>query len=759
MRTLLVLRGAPGCGKSTWVEKNGLLPYTLCPDTLRIMCSSRELQADGRFSIARNNATEKQTWKIVMDLLEYRMSRGELTVLDATASKTKDIQQYKELAEQYRYRTYVVDFTDVPLETCLAQNKQRHSDKWVPEEAIKNIYARFANQPVPSRVEVIKPNEIEKILEKPIDLSQYRKVVFVGDIHGCYDTLMQYADFKEGLQDDVAYIFTGDYIDRGNQNAEVMHFLFSIMDKPNVCFLEGNHERWIRDYGNNAPAASREFEQKTKVQLEIGNFTDKQARMFYRKVRQFSHFNWNGLEVLACHGGVPHMNTNLVYMPTQAFIQGVGTYAEYQTIADTWMSETKENQFLVHGHRNTEKDPVQIADRVFNLEGGVEFGGSLRVAELERVGQYPEYGITETGDRIPVGMHVAYKWNTIELADCQPITEDLNTEQRPVETVEDAVAYLRNNKFVVEKPLGDDISSFNFSRDAFYSANWNRQTILARGLFIDTKNNKIMARSYEKFFKINEVRETELAALKSRLQFPVRAFVKENGFLAIVSYDYNHDDLFVASKSTNKGDFVNYIKEQLAPYYDSLLARLRYYHECKTPLTLVFECVDIEHDPHIIKYEKSKLVLLDAIYNTLNFETVPYEDLKHFASQVGCPVKEVAYTIKTWEDFRNVYMEAQDEEYQYNGDYVEGFVFVDATGFMTKCKTGYYNFWKFMRSVADITLKCGHYRRTGALQTPASNNFYGFCKKCFNEDRNVETKDYPYKTDIISLREKFLFNS
>ena len=758
MRTLLVLRGAPGSGKSTFVEKNGLLSYTLCPDTIRVMCSSRELQADGRFSIARNNETEKQTWKIVMDLLEYRMSRGELTVIDATASKTKDIQRYKELAEQYRYRTYVVDFTDVPLETCLAQNKQRHPDKWVPEEAIKNIYARFANQPVPSRVEVIKPDELDKILEKPIDLYQYRKVVFIGDIHGCYDTLMQYADFKEGLKDDVAYIFTGDYVDRGNQNAEVMHFLFSIMDKPNVCFLEGNHERWIRDYGNNAPAESREFEQKTKPQLKAGNFTDKQARMFYRKVRQFSHFNWNGLEVLACHGGVPHMNTNLVYVPTQAFINGVGTYADYQTIADTWMSETKEDQFLVHGHRNTEKDPIQIADRVFNLEGGVEFGGSLRIVELERVDQCSGYDITETDSQIPTGMPVAYKWNTIELANCQPVTEESVTENRPVETVEEAVSYLRNNKFVIEKPLGDNISSFNFSREAFYSANWTRQTILARGLFIDTKNNKIMARSYEKFFKINEVRETELAALKSRLQFPVRAFVKENGFLAIVSYDYSKDDLFIASKSTNKGDYVNYIKAQLTPYYERILGYLRDCYKRDTSMTLVFECIDVEHDPHIIKYEKSKLVLLDAIYNTLDFKTVPYEDLTHLASQIGCPVKEVAYTVKTWEDFRNIYMEVQDEEYQYKGNYIEGFVFVDVNGFMTKCKTGYYNFWKFMRGVADITLKCGHYRRTGALQTPISNNFYGFCKKCFDNDRRAETKDYPYKTDIISLRDKFLSN-
>lgn len=737
MRTLLILRGAPGCGKSTWVEQNGLLPYTLCPDTLRVMCSSRELQADGRFAVARNNNTEKQTWKILFDLLEYRLSRGELTVIDATASKTKDIQQYKDLAEQYRYRTYVVDFTDVPLEVCLKQNKQRHPDKWVPEEGIRNIYARFANQPIPSRVEVIKPNELYKILEKPIDLSSYKKVVFIGDIHGCYDTLMQYPDFKNGLDPEVSYIFTGDYVDRGNQNAETMHFLYSIMDKPNVCFLEGNHERWIRDYGNSAPAGSKEFEQKTKGQLQRGNFTEKQARMFYRKIRQFSHFTYNGIEVLACHGGIPHMNTNLVYVPTQAFIHGVGQYADYQTIAETWMWETFDTQYLVHGHRNTGKDPVQIADRVFNLEGGVEFGGSLRIVELNS----------------------DLTWNTIELEDCQPITEELNTEQRAVETVEDAIIYLRNNKFVNEKQLGDNISSFNFSREAFYSANWNRQTVLARGLFIDTKENKIMARSYEKFFRINEVRETELAALKSRLQFPVRAYVKENGFLAIVSYDYRNDDLFIASKSTNKGDYVEYIKAQLEPYKENILKHLKYYHEINADLTLVFECVDIEKDPHIIKYEKSTLVLLDAIYNNLEFKTVSYDNLVDFAkTKIGCPVKELAYEVKSWEEFRDLYMEAQDEEYRYNGNYIEGFVFEDATGFMTKCKTGYYNFWKFMRGVADSTLRSGHYRRTGALQTAESNSFYGFCRKCFYDDRDKETKSYPYKTDIISLRDRYLNN-
>ena len=772
MRTLLVLRGAPGCGKSTWVRENGLAPYTLCPDDIRVLCSSRELKADGSFAIARNHQTEQETWKVIFELLEYRMSRGELTVLDATGSKTKDIQQYKDLADMYRYRTYVVDFTDVPLEKCLEQNKMRPQDKWVPEEGIRNIYARFATQPVPGRVEVIKPNELDKIMEKPLDLSSYKKIVFIGDIHGCYDTLMQYPDFKEGLKDDTEYIFLGDYIDRGNQNAEVMKYLYSIMDKPNVCFLEGNHERWIRDYGNSVEAKSKEFAEKTQGQLIMGGFDQKMARMFYRKVRQMSHFMYNGVEVLACHGGIPGIFANPTFIPTHAFINGVGEYNDYQEIADTWNEKMGPNQYLIHGHINTQNDPCQIADRVFNLEGEVEFGGKLRIVELTTelvrdpdIQCLADFCNEETLQEFRDGKITAplpplkkiVNWNVVELANCQPITEDTDTTVLKVDTVHDAINYLRNNKFVTEKKLGGDISSFNFTREAFYSANWNRQTILARGLFLDTKNEKVMARSYEKFFRLGETRETELIALKGRLQFPVSAYVKENGFLAVVSYDYKNDDLFIASKSTNKGDYVEYIKAQLEPYRDNILHFLReYYRSPSIPLSLVFECCDPEHDPHIIKYNEPKLVLLDAIHNDLTFKAVDYEKLKIYAQVIGCPVKRLAYTLKTWEEFRDLYMAAQDEEYKLDGEYIEGYVFVDSKGFMTKLKTGYYNFWKFLRGVADATLRAGYYGRTGALQTVGANKFYGWCRKLFNTDRIKETKSYPYKTDIISLREKYI---
>lgn len=761
MRTLLLLRGAPGCGKSTWIKNNGLEAYTLCPDELRKLCSSPDLQPDGHFTISQERNNEAAVWEVLFKILEHRMERGEFTVIDATCSKTKDMQQYKDLAQQYRYRMFIVDFTDVLPEVCKAQNKMRPELKWVPETAIDNIYARFATQKVPAGITIIKPDEFNTILEKPIDLSNYKKVVFVGDIHGCFDTLMQYPDFKNGLDPEIEYVFLGDYFDRGNQNAEVLKWLYSIMDLENVCLLEGNHERWLNCFGNNVPSKSKEFEDHTKLELYAKGFTEKEARMLYRKCRQFSHFTWNGLEILACHGGIPNLNTNLLYLPSIKLIHGVGGYGDYLAVTDSWMGQTKDNQYLIHGHRNTEASETKIADRVFNLEGRVEFGGQLRIVELT----LPVEGVWAPylKDDGTLDYSKTFKWNVVELEDCQPITETLNTEERQVETVEEAVSYLRNNKFVQEKQLGNGISSFNFTRDAFMKGNWNRQTILARGLFIDTENNQIIARSYEKFFRINEVHETELANLKQKLVFPVTAYVKENGFLAIVSYDYKNDDLFIASKSTNKGDYVDYIRKQLEPYKEKIKVFLKAQYEedselhISMPRSLVFECVDIENDPHIIEEDEPKFVLLDCINNTLDYCADKYEFLKMVADTIGCPVKEKAFELKDWDAFRDLYDEMSiDQEWKHNNKFIEGFVFVDQVGFQTKAKSAYYNFWKHMRSVADQTLRQGYIRSTGSLNSSEANLFYGFCKELYNKYYDKETKTYPFKTDIISLRKMFL---
>ena len=61
--------------------------------------------------------------------------------------------------------------------------------------------------------------------------------------------------------------------------------------------------------------------------------------------------------------------------------------------------------------------------------------------------------------------------------------EYTKTEQNVMEVVDQ----MRQNKYIYEKKYGD-ISSFNFTSEAFYDKKWNEQTIKARGLFINTVN-------------------------------------------------------------------------------------------------------------------------------------------------------------------------------------------------------------------------------------------------------------------------------
>ena len=68
MRVLLLFRGAPGCGKSTFIDNNGLRPFALSADEIRLQCQSSQQNIYGSEEVSMNN--EKDTWSILFKLLE-----------------------------------------------------------------------------------------------------------------------------------------------------------------------------------------------------------------------------------------------------------------------------------------------------------------------------------------------------------------------------------------------------------------------------------------------------------------------------------------------------------------------------------------------------------------------------------------------------------------------------------------------------------------------------------------------------------------
>ena len=104
MRTLLLLRGAPGSGKSTWIEENNLQNYTLEADKFRQLTSNPVLGLNGDLHITQDN--DRLAWDLLFQALESRMQRGDFTIVDATHSSQAMFNKYRGLIEKYRYKVY-----------------------------------------------------------------------------------------------------------------------------------------------------------------------------------------------------------------------------------------------------------------------------------------------------------------------------------------------------------------------------------------------------------------------------------------------------------------------------------------------------------------------------------------------------------------------------------------------------------------------------------------------------------------------------
>ena len=725
MRVLLLLRGSAGCGKSTWIEQNNLRPYTLSADDIRLLCQSPIMQPDGTVGISQSN--DRTVWKTLFNLLEIRMQKGEFTVIDATNSKIVEMNRYKQMCDTYRYRIYCVDFTDIPIEEVKRRNASREELKRVPDEAIDKMYSRFATQKIPSGITVIKPNELDKIWLKLFDLSNYKKIHHIGDIHGCYTALKKYFDDNDGIKDDEFYIFTGDYVDRGIENAEVVNFLISIKDKKNVLMLEGNHERWLWLWANDCTGKSKEFELVTKPALENAHIDKKDVRQLYRRFGQCAYYKYGENIYLVTHAGLSVIPDNLTFVATDQMIHGVGNYNDFETIAKTFYEKMPSNYYQIHGHRNTKQVPIRVNDRVFNLEGRVEFGGDLRCVQLDKDGIHE------------VAIHNDV-FKTPEMQAEQTVTSS---------SVADVIISLRANKYIQEKKFGN-ISSFNFTDKAFYDKIWDEQTTKARGLYLDTFKGKVAARAYDKFFNINERPETKFDMLQNKLQFPVTAYVKENGFLGIVSYDEYNDDLFIASKSTIDSQFAEWLKDMVyAKITPQNREKMKLFAKDNN-VSFVFECVDMKNDPHIIEYPESGLYLLDIVYNQMELAKFDYDSMRDIAHQFGLTPKERAFEIANWQDFYDWYYDILEEDYEYNGRKIEGFVIEDSVGYMTKLKLTYYNFWKFMRAISHEAIRNGYIRKTSALTTPLANEYYAWVRKLHDKE---DLDSVP--RDICTLRRLF----
>lgn len=146
---IIVLRGLPGSGKSTWAKQY----QAEHPGTVRT--NKDELRAmlhDSKHSKGRENFV-----LAVRDfIVDKALADGHDIIVDDTNLHEKHLDRMKEIAARRMATIEIKDFTDVPLETCIQRDLAR--PRSVGERVIRQMHRQFLEtKPTPPHYDPVLP--------------------------------------------------------------------------------------------------------------------------------------------------------------------------------------------------------------------------------------------------------------------------------------------------------------------------------------------------------------------------------------------------------------------------------------------------------------------------------------------------------------------------------------------------------------------------------------------------------------------------
>lgn len=140
MKKLVILRGLPGSGKSTFINNHDLATYTISMDAIRLMFSSPIKNENGKTVVSQSY--NSRVYEIFIEMFKERMSNGSFTVVDNTNMNNKSIKTLVEIAKENNFDICIVDFTSVPIDECISRDKNR---KFYVGESVIRRMANYTN--------------------------------------------------------------------------------------------------------------------------------------------------------------------------------------------------------------------------------------------------------------------------------------------------------------------------------------------------------------------------------------------------------------------------------------------------------------------------------------------------------------------------------------------------------------------------------------------------------------------------------------
>lgn len=77
-----------------------------------------------------------------------------------------------------------------------------------------------------------------------------KRLIIIGDVHGCFTKLVEALVSVEYTSELDILVFTGDFIDRGNENATILEWVSLLLREEKAYAVLGNHDDFMVEWAN-----------------------------------------------------------------------------------------------------------------------------------------------------------------------------------------------------------------------------------------------------------------------------------------------------------------------------------------------------------------------------------------------------------------------------------------------------------------------------------------------------------------------------
>jgi predicted kinase len=146
---LLITRGLPASGKTTFARKLQPMVVRVNRDDLRVLLHGRRLFTQW---------AEGQVTVVQRAMVETLLRAGASVIVDDTNLRPQRVREWAELAARFHAGFEVHDFTDVPLAECLRRDAARPAEEQVGEAGIRRMFDRYLkNKSLPLPIPYVEP--------------------------------------------------------------------------------------------------------------------------------------------------------------------------------------------------------------------------------------------------------------------------------------------------------------------------------------------------------------------------------------------------------------------------------------------------------------------------------------------------------------------------------------------------------------------------------------------------------------------------